>query len=325
MTTYIGQASCDERGKYVGGQAGNQSGTELNIREAYLRSWHTLIRFKDANRALKCGQAARAAVGNMHIGYDQNERNTLLPAAREVGFDLSRVSRNVETDCSALAGVCGIAAGAPESIIYAGGNLCWTGDIESKFRQTGLVDVYKSSDYVSSTAKWQTGDIIVSNTHTIIVTNGLTPTGASGGTSSVDGTIDELAQAVIAGRYGDGETRRTALGDKYDAVQARVNEILRGAMAPSGGTSGGGTVSESVPAGCYVINVNDLRIRHAPSTSAYAEPSVTYNRGNAVVLDGWSTVADGYVWGRYIGASSGQYRYIAVRRLSTGEAYASKI
>lgn len=38
MATLIGQASCDERGRYVGGQAGTQSGIELNICEAYLRN-----------------------------------------------------------------------------------------------------------------------------------------------------------------------------------------------------------------------------------------------------------------------------------------------
>lgn len=35
-----------------------------------------------------------------------------------------------------------------------------------------------------------------------------------------------LAQAVIRGDYGNGEERRLRLGSLYDAVQARVNEIL---------------------------------------------------------------------------------------------------
>lgn len=37
-------------------------------------------------------------------------------------------------------------------------------------------------------------------------------------------TIDELVQDVLAGKYGDGIERRKALGDKYDEVQAKVNE-----------------------------------------------------------------------------------------------------
>lgn len=43
-----------------------------------------------------------------------------------------------------------------------------------------------------------------------------------------DDYIDELARDVIAGFYGNGEDRRAALGSYYDAVQARVNEILEG-------------------------------------------------------------------------------------------------
>lgn len=55
-----------------------------------------------------------------------------------------------------------------------------------------------------------------------------------GSTPSVSGTIDELARRVIAGEFGSGDTRKNALGDKYDAVQARVNEILNGtASAPA--------------------------------------------------------------------------------------------
>ena len=41
-----------------------------------------------------------------------------------------------------------------------------------------------------------------------------------------EASIDELAQRVINGEFGNGEERKKALGDKYDAVQQRVNKIL---------------------------------------------------------------------------------------------------
>ena len=52
--------------------------------------------------------------------------------------------------------------------------------------------------------------------------------GAGGSSSGGSGgaNIDALAQAVIRGDYGNGEARRRRLGSLYDAVQARVNEIL---------------------------------------------------------------------------------------------------
>lgn len=49
--------------------------------------------------------------------------------------------------------------------------------------------------------------------------------------------IEALAQAVIRGDYGNGDDRRAALGSSYDAVQARVNEIL-GAGGSDGGSGG---------------------------------------------------------------------------------------
>lgn len=39
-------------------------------------------------------------------------------------------------------------------------------------------------------------------------------------------TIDYMARAVIRGQYGQGEARKTLLGDDYELVQKRVNEIL---------------------------------------------------------------------------------------------------
>lgn len=46
-------------------------------------------------------------------------------------------------------------------------------------------------------------------------------------------SVEELAQEVIAGKYGNGEDRKQALGDRYAEVQARVNEILAPAPEPS--------------------------------------------------------------------------------------------
>lgn len=40
-------------------------------------------------------------------------------------------------------------------------------------------------------------------------------------------TVDQLAQMVIAGHFGNGATRRSALGTRYAEVQAKVDEMLR--------------------------------------------------------------------------------------------------
>lgn len=64
-----------------------------------------------------------------------------------------------------------------------------------------------------------------------------------------NGTIDALARRVIAGEFGSGDARKNALGDKYTAVQERVNEILSGtASTPSKSVS---EVAKEVLAGSW--------------------------------------------------------------------------
>ena len=46
-------------------------------------------------------------------------------------------------------------------------------------------------------------------------------------------STEELAREVIEGKYGNGEDRKKALGDRYAEVQARVNEILAPELKPS--------------------------------------------------------------------------------------------
>lgn len=62
--------------------------------------------------------------------------------------------------------------------------------------------------------------------------------------------------------------------------------------------------------GTYVCQADGCRVRTAPSLSAGVVAH--YNRGQTVILDNWYKSADGWIWGRYTGAQSGQKRYIAV-------------
>ena len=109
--------------------------------------------------------------------------------------------------------------------------------------------------------------------------------------------MDDLARGIL-GCFG------IAAGD---APVQTPNPPAESAPAPSTGGFEGGT---------YRCTVNDLRVRAAPSLSGAVVAS--YDMGQTVVLDGWYTVADGWVWGRYTGASSGQKRYVAVCR-ATGK------
>lgn len=79
-------------------------------------------------------------------------------------------------------------------------------------------------------------------------------------------TIDELARDVMQGMYGNGADRKEALGDKYDAVQARVEELTGTSTAPAADTKAyplptSGTYSVTDPGNTY--NEGTLAIQQA--------------------------------------------------------------
>ena len=77
-----------------------------------------------------------------------------------------------------------------------------------------------------------------------------TPVTVQSGTG--EKSIDTLAREVIAGQYGDGDARKSALGDQYNAVQNRVNEYYAVATACVRGDYGNGAErKEKVTAAGY--------------------------------------------------------------------------
>ena len=66
----------------------------------------------------------------------------------------------------------------------------------------------------------------------------------SASTTASSSTIDQMARDVLAGKYGNGDARKKALGSNYDAVQKRVNEILNG--GGSSASKSGDTVAREV-------------------------------------------------------------------------------
>ena len=107
-TVYIGSARGDENGKAHGGKAGDQNGgKEVSTQAWYKHSkgWR-VFRPKDPTKAKKIAEAMRVICADNHVGYDQYERNTLYNFLSKNGFDIHNITKNVETDCSALVRVC---------------------------------------------------------------------------------------------------------------------------------------------------------------------------------------------------------------------------
>ena len=165
MAVKIGHASIDENGRAQGGKAGDQTGKEVCTRNWYKHSkgW-VVLRPVDAEKAQKIAWDMRAACDNKNVGYDQNQNKTLWYAAEPYGYDISKVSKPVETDCARLVRVCCAYAGIIAQDFY-------TGDMVSKLMATGEFVKLTDAKHCDRSEYLAVGDILVTRTkgHTVVV------------------------------------------------------------------------------------------------------------------------------------------------------------
>lgn len=172
MIVKIAHASIDESNKAQGGQAGDQTGREVCVRSWYNKPWGCVIRFTDSTMANAVARCMEMAAANDKIGYDQNQRNTLLKLARKYNYDVSRVTEKCETDCSALVSVACMYAGIPESTLTLHGNCATTRTLRQILKATGEVEIFTTPLYTSRTEKLKRGDILLKEgSHVAVVVN----------------------------------------------------------------------------------------------------------------------------------------------------------
>lgn len=81
-------------------------------------------------------------------------------------------------------------------------------------------------------------------------------------TSPKEPSLNELVEGVLAGRYGNGDARKQALGNRYEEVQAEVDKRLKKA---SGTPEGIATNKDDSIAGTYTVTGN-LNLRKGAGT-----------------------------------------------------------
>lgn len=165
MAVKLGSARIDENGNAKGGKAGDQTGKEVSTQNWYLhkKGWRVL-RCKDPNKAELIANDMQYACDNKHIGYDQGQRLTLYNEAKQYNFNCSKVTKNCETDCSALVRVCCAYAGIMVS------NFRTTNEA-SILLKSGYFEEMKGNKYQESPDYLRRGDILVTKTqgHTVVV------------------------------------------------------------------------------------------------------------------------------------------------------------
>lgn len=165
MAIKIGHSSKDERGRFSGGVAGDQTGKEVCIRIWYNGEWDFVARFKDRTKAARAAAACEHACNNPNVGYDQGGRNTLRAEAKKAGYFLNLIKTPCESDCSAFMGVCVEAAGIP----LPEGNGPTTGTLRQVLEATGEFEILTDEKYLTTDAHLQLADILCNEgSHTVM-------------------------------------------------------------------------------------------------------------------------------------------------------------
>ena len=164
-THYISNSGHDENNAYRGGQAGDQTGTEWQMRSWYNRPWTVVLRYPDQKVALKIAQLGIDAALNDKIGYDQGQNRTYLNQLKAVGWEPSKITTPCEADCSA--GVCanvtaaGYLLGIKALQTHTG---TYTGNMKNALVKAGF-KALTDSKYLTSGDYLLPGDILLNENH----------------------------------------------------------------------------------------------------------------------------------------------------------------
>lgn len=181
--TMVKLSNCghDENGRYAGGKAGDQTGTEYQIINWYSRPWMCVLRFEDSKIASLIADMAEKAARNDLIGYDQgtagntNDRYTFWQHLKASNYDPAQITVACESDCSASTAA--IVKGAGYRL-----NLSKLKDISiylttynmRKALKAAGATVLTDKKYLTSGDYLKAGDILLNDNHhvAIAVTSG---------------------------------------------------------------------------------------------------------------------------------------------------------
>ena len=158
----ISNSGHDENGKYRGGKAGDQSGTEWYIRKWYNNGWTCILRHPLAEVREMIATLAEESANNNNIGYDQNERTSYWKALKNSGYRPKNITTPCEGDCSAGVSAnvkaTGYLLGIKELQNVSENN--YTGSMKKSFSSAGF-EVLTAKKYLTSDKYLLRGDIIL--------------------------------------------------------------------------------------------------------------------------------------------------------------------
>lgn len=211
-------SSCghDENGRYSGGKAGDQTGTEYYLRTWYKPSygWDCVLRHTNSRVGDKLAEIATQAAKNDKIGYDQGERLTYYNQLKAVGWHPDRITVACESDCSASTAAAVIAAGHQLGLtkLQQVSPSLTTYGMKKALINAGF-ECLTEQKYLTSDAYLLPGDIILSEKHHVIIN---TTTGSQMGIAPSGGTVvSKQYAAIVAVNTGSYLNVRTGPGERF--------------------------------------------------------------------------------------------------------------
>lgn len=162
----IANSGHDENGRYSGGAAGDQTGSEWEIRAWYNRPWNCVLRYPDIAVGEMIAELAREAAANDAIGYDQGQRRSFYTALSQSGWRPANITTKCEADCSAGVAALVIATGHLLGLpkLQAVSPDCYTGNLKAALKAAGF-DAFTDKSYLISEAYLQPGDVLLYEGH----------------------------------------------------------------------------------------------------------------------------------------------------------------
>lgn len=212
MSVKIGSARQDERGKYSGGVAGDQTGMEVSFQNWYLhkKGW-IVLRANDPDVRTRLAYAMKAACTNNKIGYDQSNRSGLYNTVKNLGWDPAKCLVATETDCSALVRVC-VCYALKKNVSDFN-----TSSLVTVIMNTGAFTKLTDSKYTTSPNYLLPGDILVTKIkgHVVIVIE-------------VDGTISNTTSTTSS------ILKIGSVGEAVKTMQKNLNTIMNSNLKVDG-------------------------------------------------------------------------------------------
>lgn len=176
----------DESGRYSGGKAGDQTGTEWYLRSWYSYPWNYILRWKDEGLANLFADLAVEAAQNDCIGYDQGQRTTFGVELQKAGWRPGKIKTPCEADCSKgtidLIRAVGYIKGIKELQI-CNSVMSYTGNMMTWFKSTAGKKYFDilTGKVLTDSSQAKRGDINLNTVHHVNITvdNGLNA-GSSG-------------------------------------------------------------------------------------------------------------------------------------------------